>query len=348
MNSKELGKQLLSQYNIGSRATSKNGERREISTKTLRTWASQGLISRTWLHDGKRGRPQSEFPKRAIAEAAALWAIKNMKLLKRYPTKEDFNRFLHQVGLVYSHYNTGARLALHDVETKKGLVSLFVPFNDATFNASPVLNKLLVAKVVIILEKAKRRWPLDKEARVVFDWRLDSIPQTHSIMGKAILGIKPLFTRKRIRLEEANQNQLVYYLLPCDWWPFGKIMLTVSDDGIVIDPPHPLLEWLEPSKNRQSRQRRHRSFWRRKARHWRERRWRSWRCADQYWREGRWRSWRCIGRHLREGGWRVWRRKGWRCGGRLCRGRRRRGWPREDQASHQDALRANRSKGVRN
>lgn len=153
------------------------------------------------------------------------------------------------MGLVYSIYNTGARLALHDVETKKGFESLFVPFDDTTVNASPVLDKLLVAKVVIILEKAKREWPLAEEAKVVFTWRLDTVRQSSTIMGKEVLGIKPTFTRRRIHLEEADRNQLIYYLLPCDWWPSGKTMLTVSDEDIVIAYPHPVLELLEPSKD---------------------------------------------------------------------------------------------------
>ena len=242
MNAEELAEELQSQYKIASR-------KKKIGTRTLRMWADQGLISRTWRHDGKRGRPRSEFPERAIAEAAALWAIKKTKLLRGYPpTKEEFSRFLDQVGLVYSIYNTGARLALHDVEMKKGFESLFVPFDDTTVNASPVLDKLLVAKIVIILEKAKREWPLAEEAKVIFSWGLDTVPQRYSIIGEEILGIKPTFTRTRIHLEEADRNQLIYYLLPCDRWPSGKTMLTVSDEDIMIAYPHPVLELLEPEK----------------------------------------------------------------------------------------------------
>ncbi|MEI7826470.1 MAG: hypothetical protein WCI87_01545 [Euryarchaeota archaeon] len=242
MNAEELAEQLLSQYKIASR-------KKKIGTRTLRIWAGQGLISLTWRHDGKRGRPRSEFPERAVAEAAALWTIKKTKLLRGYPpTKEEFSRFLDQVGLVYSIYNTGTRLALHDVEMMKGFESLFVPFDATTVNASPVLDKLLVAKIVIILEKAKREWPLAKEAKVIFTWRLDTVRQSSTIMGKEVLGIKPSFTRRRIHLEEADRNQLIYYLLPCDWWPSGKTMLTVSDEDIVIAHPHPVLELLEPPK----------------------------------------------------------------------------------------------------
>jgi hypothetical protein len=108
------------------------------------------------------------------------------------------------------------------------------------------LNKLLVAKVVIILEKAKRRWPLWQEAKVIFEWRLDAVRHIKSIMGKEVIGIEPIFTRTSIRLEGADQNEprdaLTYHLLPCDWWPSGKTILTISDDGIVIDHPHPLLK----------------------------------------------------------------------------------------------------------
>lgn len=154
---------------------------------------------------------------------------------------------MDQVGLVYSSYNTGARLALHDVKTTKGFVSLFVPFDDATVNASPVLNKLLVANVVTVLEKAKWGWPLRKEAKVTFSWRLDSVPQRYSIKGEGIVGIKPTFTRRHIHLEEADENQLIYYLLPCDWWPSGKTMLTIVNGKISIDLPHQVLELLEPS-----------------------------------------------------------------------------------------------------
>ncbi len=248
MNAGELAGELQSQHNIGSRARNSNRTKTAISTRTLRKWAGQGLISRTWIRDGKKGRPRSEFPERAVAEAAALWAIKKTKLLRGYPpTQEEFNRFVDQVGLVYSTYNTGARLALHDVETKKGFESLFVPFDDATVNASPVLDKLLVAKVVTILEKAKRGWPLRQEAKVIFTWRLDSVPQRHLIMGEEVIGIKPTFTRRRIHLEKADQNHLIYYLLPCDWWPSGKTMLTISNGDIVIAHPHPVLELLEPS-----------------------------------------------------------------------------------------------------
>ena len=130
----------------------------------------------------------------------------------------------------------------------KGFESLFVPFDDTTVNASPVLDKLLVAKIVIILEKAKREWPLAEEAKVIFSWGLDTVPQRYSIIGEEILGIKPTFTRTRIHLEEADRNQLIYYLLPCDRWPSGKTMLTVSDEDIVIAHPHPVLELLEPPK----------------------------------------------------------------------------------------------------
>jgi hypothetical protein len=342
MNAEELAEQLLSQYKIGTRIRNKSSATTKISARTLRKWAEHGLISRTWCHDGKRGRPWRDFPERAIAEAAALWAIKKTKLLTGYPpTKEEFNRFVDQVGLVYSHYNIGARLARHDAETRKGFVPIFVPFNHATINASPVLNKQLVAKVVVVLEKAKREWPLEKTARVIFDWRLDSVPHTRSIMGKEVIGIGPIFTRIRVRLEEADQNELDYYLLPCDWWPSGKNMLTITDGDPTIEYPHPVLELLEPSKDRQSwgRGRRRSRVWRRKAQHWREGRWRIWRCSSRYWREGRWRCWRCAGRRWRDGRWRVWRRRGWRCGGQ-----RQRGWPREDQTAHQRALRVTRSK----
>ncbi len=248
MKTEELAERLLADYGIASRSRNKSRERTRISSTTLRKWAGKGLISRTWVRNGKRGRPRSEFPKRAIAEAAALWAIKKTKLIRGYPpTQDEFNRFVDQVGLVYSTYNTGARLALHDVETTKGFESLFVPFDEATVNASPVLNKLLVAKVVTVLEKAKRGWPLRQEAKVIFTWRLDSIPQRHSIMGERVIGIKPTFTRRRIHLEEADQNQLIYTLLPCDWWPSGKTMLTISNGDIAIAHPHPVLELLEPS-----------------------------------------------------------------------------------------------------
>jgi hypothetical protein len=247
MKTEELAELLCEEYGIASPVRNKNQKTR-IGSRTLRYWAGDGLISRTWLHDGKRGRPRSEYPKRAIAEAATLWAIKKTKFIRGYPpTKEEFNRFLDQIGLVYSVYNTGARLALHDVKMTKGFESLFVPFDDATVNASPVLNKLLVAKVVIILEKAKRGWPLEQEAKVTFIWRLDSVPKRHSIMGEEIVGIKPTFTRKRIHLEEADQDQLIYYLLPCDWWPFGKTLLTIVNGDITIAHPHPVLELLEPS-----------------------------------------------------------------------------------------------------
>ncbi len=248
MKTEELAELLCEEYGIASRARNRNGQKTRIGSRTLRNWAGQGLISRTWHRDGKRGRPRSEFPKRAIAEAATLWAIKKTKFIRGYPpTKEEFSRFLDQVGLVYSSYNTGARLALHDIETTKGFVSLFVPFDDATVNASPVLNKLLVAKVVTVLEKAKRGWPLRKEAKVTFSWRLDSVPQRHSIMGEEIVGIKPTFTRRHIHLEEADENQLIYYLLPCDWWPSGKTMLTIVNGEISIDLPHPIFDLLEPS-----------------------------------------------------------------------------------------------------
>jgi hypothetical protein len=247
MKTEELAELLCEEYGITSPVRNKNQKTR-IGSRTLRNWAGQGLISRTWHRDGKRGRPRSEFPKRAIAEAATLWAIKKTKFIRGYPpTKEEFSRFLDQVGLVYSSHYTGARLALHDIETTKGFVSLFVPFDDATVNASPVLDKLLVARVVIVLEKAKRGWPLKQEARVIFTWRLDSVPQTHLIMGEEVIGIKPTFTRKRIHLEDADQNQLIYTLLPCDWWPFGKTMLTIINGDITIAHPHPILELLEPS-----------------------------------------------------------------------------------------------------
>jgi hypothetical protein len=108
------------------------------------------------------------------------------------------------------------------------------------------LNKLLVAKVVIILEKAKRKWPLRQEAKVIFEWRLDAVRHIKSIMGKEVIGIEPIFTCTSIRLAGADQNEprdaLIYHLLPCDWWPSGKTILTISDDGIVIDHPHPLLK----------------------------------------------------------------------------------------------------------
>lgn len=248
MKTEELAERLCKEYGIASRARNEDDQKTRIGSRTLRNWAGHGLISRTWRHDGKRGRPRSDFPKRAIAEAATLWAIKKTKLIRGYPpTKEEFSRFLDQVGLVYSSYNTGARLALHDIETTKGFVSLFVPFDDATVNASPVLNKLLVAKIVTILEKAKRGWPLEQEAKVIFTWRLDSVPKRHSIMGEEIVGIKPTFTRKRIHLEDADQNQLIYTLLPCDWWPFGLTMLTIVNGEITIDRPHPVLDLLEPS-----------------------------------------------------------------------------------------------------
>jgi len=66
-------------------------------------------------------------------------------------------------------------------------------------------------------------------------------------MGEEIVGIKPTFTRKRIHLEEADQNQLIYTLLPCDWWPLGKTMLTIVNGDITIAHSHPVLELLEPS-----------------------------------------------------------------------------------------------------
>ncbi|MGZ4910945.1 MAG: hypothetical protein ACXVI1_09625, partial [Halobacteriota archaeon] len=85
MNAEELAEQLCKVYKIASRARNKKRQKTRISSRTLRNWASQGLITRTWHHDGKRGRPRTDFPKRAIAEAATLWAIKKTKLIKGYP-----------------------------------------------------------------------------------------------------------------------------------------------------------------------------------------------------------------------------------------------------------------------
>ena len=93
MNTEELADRLLAKYGIASRTKGKHRKTTRISSRTLRNWAAQGLISRTWRHDGKKGRPRSEFPKRAIAEAATLWAIKKTKLIRGYPpTKEEFKQ----------------------------------------------------------------------------------------------------------------------------------------------------------------------------------------------------------------------------------------------------------------
>jgi hypothetical protein len=281
MNSNELARKLLSEYNIASRVRTpkdhnkaKNEQNDEedanakpIHPRTLRQWAKEGLLTYTWRHDGNRGAPWKDFPERAVCEAAALWALKDARMLRGYlPTKEEFDRFLDLVDLAYStDKRPGPGLRYHDYGNKKQFMAIFAPFDEGTVNASPVLNKSLIAQVVIILEKTKRGWPQRQPANVKFNWRLDLHARVKRMMSidpgivvpredlpkfakyKDVEVLDPVFVRESIMLEDAPYDQLTFFLLPCNFYDLilnGTTVLTVSRGNITIDYPHPILELL--------------------------------------------------------------------------------------------------------
>ena len=235
-----------------------------VSDRTLRRWAQEGLLSSSRCHSGRRGRPPIDLPDRAISEARGLWAIANLRPAWLHSSsKKEFDRFLDQIVSVYATQRIpGTRLAHFDEYKEKPIWAFFAPFDVATFDASPTLNKPLVAQVVIVLEKLKKwgplnkreRWPLDKKAKVIFNWRLKTVRKTSGVIGSDEYGIYPTFFRTDIELEEATNNELVFRILPCEvkGWEDGATVLRVTGNEIQIDDESSfLLRFFKPRRYEQ-------------------------------------------------------------------------------------------------
>jgi hypothetical protein len=123
---------------------------------------------------------------------------------------------------------------------------LFVPFDVTAFDASPVLHKLLVAEVVIVLEKVKRQWSLGRQAKVIFNWRFKKVPKTAHAMGHDISGFTPIFVRENIKPEGSSSDELAFYVLPCEEWPDGATVLHISGNTINIDDDSPPFRFFKP------------------------------------------------------------------------------------------------------
>ena len=237
-----------------------------VSERTLRRWAQEGLLSSSRYHSGGRGRPPIDLPDRAISEACGLWAIAKLRPAWLHSSsKKAFDRFLDQIVSVYATQRVpGTRLARFDEYNEKPIWAFFAPFDVATFDASPTLNKPLVAQVVIVLEKLKkwgpqdkgRRWPLDKKAKVIFNWRLKTVRKTSGVIGSDEYGIYPTFFRADIELEESPNNELVFRVLPCEvkGWEDGATVLRVTGNEIKIDDEsNLLLRFFKPKRYEQER-----------------------------------------------------------------------------------------------
>jgi len=151
----------------------------DIPQNTLKRWAYDGLIPkpRRIKHgkgSGKKGRAVSWDPA-AIADAAALWAVKEATSRKLLPSKKRIDVIKHAVFHVYE-----SPFAIYSL--RNGDTAVSVKFVDEGFpgltlfpgktlpNRSDTLNSLVVVWICA-KEKARRRKPILQPVRVMMHWK---------------------------------------------------------------------------------------------------------------------------------------------------------------------------------
>lgn len=143
----------------------------KISRNTLHRWTAEGLLPEPERGSLGRGRGRyAHYPKEAVAEAAAAWAVLRYPGVRpSFPVVADARRR----GL---DMDRELRTNVHAIDVARASEDDIPPalawFRDLDerFKAGPV--RLHVVWLVTRY-KALRGWPLDRPARVVYVWQTD-------------------------------------------------------------------------------------------------------------------------------------------------------------------------------
>jgi hypothetical protein len=139
---------------------------------TIRRWRWQGLIEgpeAKWKGPhGGRGRFM-EWPEGAVADIAAMWAVRHDGLHARPLSAKR----IEQIKSVVHHFYIWPA-AWYTLPP----ILLAGPMQGTTLKLSSIKMRLdqdeqlhhLAVKWIIAVQKARRRWPLSKKARVAFSW----------------------------------------------------------------------------------------------------------------------------------------------------------------------------------
>jgi len=185
----------------------------DIPQNTLKRWGYDGLIRRPQRYKkgkgGGKGRAVS-WTWDAVAEAAAIWAIKNAGILKAPPSKKMIDAIKLTEYAVYQW--PPAKYSPPPPGTKITAESVRVKFVDderqdldsypgrTPAERSDLLNSLVVVWICAI-EKARRGMSLQKPARVVL----------HSIESNAteLERLEEPYILKDITVEAADRDEVI-------------------------------------------------------------------------------------------------------------------------------------------
>jgi hypothetical protein len=153
----------------------------DIPQNTLKRWAYDGLICRPHRikhgkGSGKKGRAVS-WDRAAIADTAALWAVKEASSRKLLPSKKRIDVIKHAVFHVYN-----SPFAIYSLDPSDEAADVTVKFVDEGFpgltlfpgrtlqDRSDTLNTLVVVWICA-KEKARRNKPILQPVRVTMYWK---------------------------------------------------------------------------------------------------------------------------------------------------------------------------------
>jgi hypothetical protein len=176
----------------------------DIPQNTLKRWAYQGLIPRPHRYkhgkgSGKKGRAVS-WSEGAVAEAAAVWAIRHSPHISMLPKRQLIPYIKHSVAHIYGEPSFAYALpsdaqkgTYKDITTTFGYdqyTNIETPQPDYTV-WDALLKTWIVAK-----EKAKCGWSIKAPAKVIFHWTQKAEPYTYDL--------------SKISLEDADSDEIIF------------------------------------------------------------------------------------------------------------------------------------------
>lgn len=203
----------------------------DITQNTLKRWAYDGLIPRPRRilkgKGGGKGRAIT-WDRAAIADTAALWAVKQAGNRKLLPSKKRIDVIKHAVSRVYEY-----PFAIYALRPGDPVDAVAVKFVDEGFpgltlfpgrtlsDRSDALNSLVVVWICA-KEKARRSKPILRPVRVTLHWKpIEKISDTREAIVES-------YKLEKTTIDVADRDEVIHCIGGVDLRKWGLSLFSAS------------------------------------------------------------------------------------------------------------------------
>jgi hypothetical protein len=203
----------------------------DVPKNTLKRWAYDGLIARPHRYKkgrgGGKGRAVS-WDRAAIADAAALWAVREASSRKLLPSKKRIDVIKHAVSHVYEY-----PFAIYALRPGDPIDAVALKFVDEGFpgltlfpgrtlpDRSDALNSLVVVWICA-KEKARRIKPIPQPVRVTLHWKpIKEISDTERTIVES-------YKLEKTTIDVADRDEVIHCIGGVDLRKWGLSLFSTS------------------------------------------------------------------------------------------------------------------------